>query len=59
MGKFQKIKKSKRLIREFKYSFHDAGQRAIKEEIAPLVLSKIANNLNDYGKVNILNIFNI
>lgn len=50
MGKMQRIRKVKRELRELKYSFPGISTKSIKEEIVPLVLSKIANNLVDYGK---------
>jgi replication factor C subunit 1 len=45
MGKFQKIRKVKREIRELKYSFHGCPSISIKEEIVPLILSKVTDKL--------------
>ncbi len=45
MGKFQKIRKIKREIRELKYSFPGCPSNAIKEEVVPLILSKVSDRL--------------
>jgi hypothetical protein len=50
MGKFSTIRKIKREIKEIKYSFPNCSMRSVKDEIAPLVLSKIANNLVNFGE---------
>jgi replication factor C subunit 1 len=55
MGKFQKARKIKREIKELKYSFPNCSNTSIKEEIAPLILSKISNNLIDFGNDGIEN----
>lgn len=45
-------KKIKRQIKELKYNFYGLSQFAIKEEVCPLILSYVANNLIEDGKVN-------
>lgn len=55
MGKFQKAKKIKREIKELKYSFSNCSNTSIKEEISPLILSKISNYLIDFGNDGIEN----
>lgn len=52
LGKFQKIKKIRRELKELKASFTGYNLQAIKEEVAPIILSKIGNYLADLGKVN-------
>ena len=47
MGKFSKIKKLKRQCRELKYSFPDNNILSIKDEVAPIVILKIINYLNE------------
>ena len=47
MGKFSKIKKLKRQCRELKYAFPDNNLQSIKEEVAPIMLLKIVDYLND------------
>ena len=55
MGKFQKAKKVKREIKELKYSFPGCSNNSIREEIVPLILSRISNNLIDFGHDGIEN----
>jgi len=46
-------RKIKRQIKELKYNFSGISQFAIKEEICPLILSYVSNNLIEDGKVNL------
>jgi replication factor C subunit 1 len=55
MGKFQKAKKVKREIKELKSSFPGCSNNSIREEIVPLILSRISNNLIDFGHDGIEN----
>jgi hypothetical protein len=61
MGKFQRIKKIKRELKELKYNFFGYSLQTIKEEIAPIALAKVSYYLGHYGKVfinnNIINFF--
>ena len=45
------MKKTKRQIKELKQYFPGLPQMSIKEEICPIVLSKITGFLLDMGKV--------
>lgn len=47
-------KKVKREIKELKYNFYGHSQFTIKEEICPLILSKVTNFLLHEGKVLII-----
>jgi len=49
-GKMQKFKKTKREVKELKYSFPNISSVSIIEEISPLILSAITNCLIDAGK---------
>ncbi len=50
-GKMSTQKKIKRQIKELKYNFYGISQFAIKEEVCPLILSYVSNNLINEGKV--------
>jgi len=52
-GKMSTHRKIKRQIKELKYNFSGISQFAIKEEICPLILSYVSNNLIEDGKVNL------
>jgi len=47
MGKFSKLRKTKRQCRELKHSFPTNNLLSIKEEIAPILLLKIIDYLNN------------
>ncbi len=48
------MKKTKRQIKEMKQYFPGLSQVTIKEEICPIILSKITGYLLDMGKVIII-----
>jgi hypothetical protein len=50
MGKFQKVKKVKRELKELKICFPNLSLEAIKEEAVPLILASITNYLNEDGQ---------
>lgn len=49
-GKVTKIRKTIRQCKEFKSIFADQNINTIKEEICPIILSKIGTNLTENGK---------
>ena len=63
MGKFAKIRKVMRQLKELKTLFSNHSLRSIKEEIVPIIFSKITNTLISNGKegidsvIHILNVF--
>jgi hypothetical protein len=50
MGKFQRIKKIKRELKELKVCFPNNSLKSIKEEVVPVVLAKITDFLTNEGQ---------
>jgi hypothetical protein len=50
MGKFQRIRKVKRELKELKVCFSSLSLKAIKEEAVPLILANITHYLNEDGQ---------
>ena len=58
-GKYSKIRKTQRQLKDLKSNFHNFSLRSIKEEIIPLFLSIITNELVTNGKECINDIIEI
>jgi DNA polymerase III delta prime subunit len=58
-GKVSKIRKVQRQLKEFKSIFPNHSLRTIKDEIAPIIFSKVLNYLIEHGKEGVEKVIDV